>query len=115
MRKCDATYAGLPSDGAEERSSPKLTELPVIQPCGCPLVAGVQGRWARSGYAALRNISCRCDDGDVVIDGTVPSYFFKQMARELARSVNGVHRIKNRLMVDDEGGNKQQYDERPNQ
>ncbi len=107
VEKCDDTDAGLPFDGAEERSSPKLTVLPVIQPCGCRVVAGVKSQWARSGYAALRNIFCRCDDGVLVIDGSVPSFFFKQMAQELARTVDGVQRVKNRLLVKDVERNNQ--------
>ncbi len=104
---CGHAESWQSSDGHDRRSSPKRLSLPVIQGCECGVAASVQSLWASCGYTALKHIACRCNDGVLVIDGTVHSFFFKQMAQEFARTVDGVHRIENRLNVNDNGANKQ--------
>ena len=104
----------LSSDMDEPQPLPESLELPVIQTCECRVIEDARSRWTDSGYVALKHISCRCDDGVLVIDGTVPSYYFKQMAQELARSVEGIHRIENRLIVADAAGSKSREDHSTN-
>ena len=102
------------TDTTNGRPLPEPVELPVIQECQCRVAEGVKKRWMNCGYSSLKYISCRCDDGVLVIEGTVLSYYFKQMAQELARSVEGIHQIENRLSVVDAVGSEPQEDHRTN-
>lgn len=54
-----------------------------------------------SGFAALRLVRCEHEDGAVVIQGTVPSYFLKQTAQERVGSIAEVKRVVNELKVHD--------------
>jgi len=70
----------------------------------CRVVIEVRQRWATSGYSPLRRIKCECVHRVLIIHGVVPSYFFKQMAQETIRSVNGIDKIVNELNVMEGGG-----------
>ncbi len=53
-----------------------------------------------SGYAALSYVDSRVSgDGEVVLEGSVPTYHLKQLAQAVAQRVAGVRRIENRLAV----------------
>jgi len=57
-------------------------------------------RLRASGYRnQLSRVVCRCDPGEVVLTGHVPSYYIKQVAQELIRTIDGVQRIHNQLIV----------------
>ena len=88
--------SGETSDGAE--CGPNR-ELRVIQTCSCCIVTDVKNRWALSGYAPLTKIECACVDGVLVIRGTVSSYYYKQLAQECIRGVQGIQLIVNELTV----------------
>ena len=45
------------------------------------------------------------DSGRVILHGTVPSYFQKQMAQEILRNVDGIIEIENMLHVKQDTGN----------
>lgn len=81
-------------------------ELPVIQTCTCDIVADAKKRWASSGYASLKSIDCVCVDGVLVIQGIVSSYYYKQLAQECVRGVEGIQRIANELKVPDWNKNR---------
>lgn len=54
----------------------------------------------RSGpYPVLRNISCRCESGQLTLTGAVGSFYLKQIAQTIVARVPGVGRIDNRLEV----------------
>lgn len=55
--------------------------------------------WRGSRHAALLNIHCTVRDGVLVIHGRVPTFYAKQMAQSLARKVEGVQHIENRVEV----------------
>mgnify|MGYP003669764190 FL=1 len=69
------------------------------QPCYYCITAAVRRSWASSGYTALRGIECRFEDGVLIIRGSVSSFYYKQMAQELVRCVDGVDQIVNELAV----------------
>lgn len=69
------------------------------QPCHCCIAAAVRRSWSSSGYTALRGIECRFEDGVLIIRGSVSSFYYKQMAQELVRCVDGVDQIVNELVV----------------
>ncbi|MDV6031430.1 MAG: BON domain-containing protein [Phycisphaera sp. RhM] len=69
------------------------------QTCCCCIVAAVRRSWSSSGYPALKRIDCRFENGVLLIRGAVTSFYYKQMAQELVRCVDGVERIVNELKV----------------
>ncbi|MEY4181006.1 MAG: hypothetical protein RLY70_4581, partial [Planctomycetota bacterium] len=48
-------------------------------------------------YPVLRNISCRCESGQLTLTGAVGSFYLKQIAQTIVARVPGVGRIDNRL------------------
>jgi len=58
-----------------------------------------QARLRRCSYTALRNISCVCEDGVLVLQGCVETYYLKQIAQAAVASTRGISRIENRIQV----------------
>lgn len=50
-------------------------------------------------YLVLREISCDCQDGTLVLKGNLPSYFLKQVAQSIAMTAEGVREIYNAIEV----------------
>lgn len=53
----------------------------------------------RGGYVQLRSVRAYCDHGRITLQGRVTTYFLKQVAQELVRSVSDVRDIDNDLRV----------------
>lgn len=51
-------------------------------------------------FFAAQRVSCEFHEGVVILRGHVGSFHEKQMAQELARRVDGVKMVVNRLVVD---------------
>jgi hypothetical protein len=73
-----ATPTRTPPDGLKE-----LAE-------GCP---------RRNPYLALKNVTCDCRDGVLVLRGCLPSYYLKQVAQELVARLEGVEGLENEIQV----------------
>ena len=58
-----------------------------------------QARFHQSGYLALREISCEVQERTLVLRGSVPSYYQKQIAQSLAANVEGIERVCNYIEV----------------
>jgi hypothetical protein len=62
-----------------------------------------QRRLQASAYSELREVKCSLQDGTLVLDGTVSSFYLKQLAqtalREMVERLPQVRRIENRLQV----------------
>ena len=58
-----------------------------------------ESRLRRSGYLALRDISCTCHDGEMTLWGRLPTYYLKQLAQHLVAEIKGVRRIINEIEV----------------
>jgi osmotically-inducible protein OsmY len=58
-----------------------------------------EDRFRRSGYFALRDISCDARNGVLHLRGRLPSYYLKQVAQAVAAEVEGVRRVVNRIEV----------------
>jgi osmotically-inducible protein OsmY len=58
-----------------------------------------QWRLEASAYAALRTVKCRFRQGMLVLKGSVPTYFHKQLAQEAIRAIPGVTEIVNDISV----------------
>jgi hypothetical protein len=59
----------------------------------------VENRLRASGYFALRGVSCSASDGAACLYGSLPSYYLKQLAQEIAGAVGGVHMVINKIQV----------------
>jgi osmotically-inducible protein OsmY len=53
----------------------------------------------RSGYAALAFVTCDVQEGEIVLEGCVPTYHLKQLAQAFVRRAAGDARLDNRLAV----------------
>ena len=53
----------------------------------------------RSGHAELRNVEVSVDDERLLISGSVPTFYLKQLSQELARSIAPRYQIRNMLTV----------------
>lgn len=65
----------------------------------CPLFEQVRGVLTSSPYLSAKQFRIEADGGTVRLEGTVGSFYQKQMAQELLRRVDGVERIENQLQV----------------
>lgn len=52
-----------------------------------------------SPYHPLRQLHCRFCDGVLIIAGSVPSYYLKQLAQTAVQHIQGVERVENRVEV----------------
>lgn len=52
-----------------------------------------------NSYPALRNISCECLNGVLVLRGCVETYYLKQVALAAVAHLEGVERIDNQIRV----------------
>jgi osmotically-inducible protein OsmY len=50
-------------------------------------------------HAALNGIHCDCRRGVLVLRGSVPSYYLKQLAQQIALRTEGVEQVVNQLDV----------------
>jgi osmotically-inducible protein OsmY len=64
-----------------------------------PLAHRVLQQLVVSGHSPLRTIQVHEKHGTVVLRGSVPTYYLKQVAQVIARSVRGVAAIQNEMMV----------------
>ncbi len=59
----------------------------------------VAGILSRSPYLGRRQVQVETNEGNVRLEGTVSSYYQKQMAQEIVRRVDGVQKVENQLRV----------------
>ncbi|WP_146577462.1 BON domain-containing protein [Neorhodopirellula pilleata] len=81
----------------EKHESQRRSREPVIE-C-CVITQAVMIRLRSSLYRVLRILTCEFRRGHLIICGTVPTYYMKQMAQETVRPVPGVEKITNRVLV----------------
>jgi osmotically-inducible protein OsmY len=55
--------------------------------------------FAASTYPAIRRLRCSFCDGELVIAGTVDSFYHKQLAQITVQKLDGVERIRNIVEV----------------
>lgn len=63
------------------------------------LVAQIHSAVVHNPHLNHRRMHIKTKQGRVIIDGTVDSFFQKQMAQEALRGIEGVKSIENRLEV----------------
>ena len=52
-----------------------------------------------NSHSALSNISCDCLGGVVLLRGSLPTYYLKQVAQEVVSHLAGVEQIDNQIEV----------------
>jgi osmotically-inducible protein OsmY len=65
-----------------------------------PLTERIDSAIHRSPYLVGHTVRIEMRAGRVVLSGVVPSFYQKQIAQEVVRSVEGVERVDNQLQVD---------------
>ena len=81
----------LALSGAVEKTSTRVT-LPAV-------ARAAEERIHQGGYLALRDIRCQCSDDELSLHGSLPSYYLKQVAQEIAAGVAGARRVVNQIEV----------------
>lgn len=81
----------------EKHESQRRSRKQVIE-C-CEITQAVMIRLRSSPYRVLRILTCEFRRGHLIVCGTVPTYYMKQMAQETVRPVPGVEKITNRVSV----------------
>lgn len=78
-----------------------LTATPKFQsdPIDSPLLNEVRGALSKSHCLSPRQVQIAANGSKVRLEGTVGSFYQKQMAQELARRVDGVESVENQLQV----------------
>ena len=64
-----------------------------------PLTEKLHGALNNSHFLSPRQVQIKTDGGNVRLEGTVGSFYQKQMAQEIVRRVDGVESVENQLQV----------------
>jgi osmotically-inducible protein OsmY len=56
-------------------------------------------RLRSNGYSALKNVSCTFEESSLILRGSVPSYYLKQLAQQTVAQLEGVYWIENQIQV----------------
>jgi osmotically-inducible protein OsmY len=75
-----------PAECGTENPQARLTEL-------------AERRLHSHSHQALKSVSCNYQDGALVLQGTVATYYLKQLAQETIVRMEGVERIENQIRV----------------
>ncbi len=73
-----------------------LLESSLLDP---PLLDKLRGVLSKSHFLSPRQVQIETTGGNVRLEGTVGSFYQKQMAQELVRRVDGVETVENQLQV----------------
>ena len=71
---------------------------------GRDVAARVAESLKASGYAALKSVTAEHRGGAILLRGSVPSFYMKQIAQAVASKVHGVAILVNLLSVDSGAG-----------
>jgi osmotically-inducible protein OsmY len=63
------------------------------------IVAAAKARLSASSHPALRNVTCKYDDGVLVLRGRLSRFFHKQLAQEAVARIEGVEQVVNKIEV----------------
>ena len=63
------------------------------------LQEAVQETLSSSAYLPLRRLTVTAEDGVVTLHGKVPSFYLKQLAQSLLKSISAIREIKNQVNV----------------
>jgi osmotically-inducible protein OsmY len=63
------------------------------------IVAIAEARLGASSYHAVRRVHCKSDQGVLVLEGRLSTFFHKQLAQELVADIEGVKQVVNQIEV----------------
>ena len=63
------------------------------------IAAAAEARFRSSSYRALRGITCNAEQGVLVLEGRLSSFFQKQLAQEIVANIEGVMQVVNQIEV----------------
>lgn len=63
------------------------------------VVRVAESRLRNHSYRRLRDVSCECARGVLVLRGRMPTYYLKQIAQAAVAGIDGVRLIQNRIDV----------------
>jgi hypothetical protein len=69
------------------------------EPTSHPIAALAEGRLKASPYPPIRQLVCEFDDGLLLLQGRLPSYFHKQLAQVAVADIVGVRQVINQIEV----------------
>jgi osmotically-inducible protein OsmY len=64
-----------------------------------PIAAIAEARLGASSHTTLRNILCKSNQGVLVLEGRLRTFFHKQLAQELVADIEGVKQVVNQIEV----------------
>jgi osmotically-inducible protein OsmY len=67
------------------------------------IAATAEARFRANSHTALRGISCKCEEGVLVLEGRLRFFFQKQLAQEIVANIEGVIQVVNHIEVTDSG------------
>jgi len=70
-----------------------------VSPLGAMSATALQQQLQSSPYWSVRQLICYVDQGRIVLRGTVPSYYLKQIAQSLAVKAVGAERMDSNIEV----------------
>jgi len=62
-------------------------------------VSALQKQFRTSAYWSIRQLVCEIDSEQIVLRGTVPTYYLKQVAQSLALKAIGIERLHSDIEV----------------
>jgi hypothetical protein len=66
----------------------------------CSAATDLEDRLRRSPYWSLRRLVCICQEDHVIIRGSVPSYYLRQIADSMAANAVGLGRVLSEIQVE---------------
>ena len=68
---------------------------------GCNVRKSVECRLHQSSYKVLSRVCCEfhIESGVLLLSGSLPSYYLKQLAQELVLDLEGVRQVNNQISV----------------
>ena len=86
---------------ALHESKPHRIPLPSLRVSDENIEREVYARLAVCPYLPIRQLDCECENGIVRLLGQVPTFYLKQVAQTLVRSVTGMQHLSNLVEVED--------------
>jgi osmotically-inducible protein OsmY len=77
------------------------TQSDLIRASPSQIADVASARLRASPYVPVRRLTCTFDDGLLVLRGSVPSFFHKQLAQQAVFGIKGVKQVLNEIEVPD--------------
>ena len=73
------------------------TERKTSPPCAIAAIA--EARFRANSHTALRGIACKSEQGVLVLEGHLSTFFQKQLAQEIVANIEGILQVVNHIEV----------------